>query len=484
MLNSTKRDNWMVWGFWALYSVVFVGIAYKAFTVPITHDEGWTVIQYLDASFWEIMMYPDNWPNNHILNTLLAKFSADIFGVSDWSVRLPNLLFFWVYAYGVYRFLRLLLKDRMLLFIPTATLFILSPYFLDFFGLCRGYGISSALTMLSVSYFATGFVLQKRRHIWFALAFSLVASYANFTVLLYFAASCLMAALYFLLHRKSWLDTFKNWGIQFVVFLSYIALIYVPIYKMKSTDQFEFWTSKGFYEETIFSVIHNSLTDSSLYTNHELFAVLVVVLTVVLWVIGIRTFFKSATLKSSFQSPIVVVGAILLVTVLINLLQTLVLGDPNLNGRTALFLLPIFLSLVACGIAFLPKRNKNWVSIAIGSFLLLVTVQHLGMSYRPNSFKEWRYDEHSEEVIAHLQSLPKEAKVPVLSVDWLYYNSFAFYEKYERDAHWKLAPASDESSIGQDADYCYVPEERVVEMQVSFEIVKSYEGGQTLMRRK
>jgi 4-amino-4-deoxy-L-arabinose transferase-like glycosyltransferase len=109
--NSSVK--WMTWGFWASYGFVFSLICYKSFTVPITHDEAWTVLRYLDESAWDIMMYPDSWPNNHILNTLLAKASAGIFGVHDWSVRLPNLLFYWFFAVGVFRFLKLVCKDRM-----------------------------------------------------------------------------------------------------------------------------------------------------------------------------------------------------------------------------------------------------------------------------------------------------------------------------------------------------------------------------------
>ncbi|XOV68730.1 MAG: hypothetical protein ACFHU9_06025 [Fluviicola sp.] len=461
-----------------------MGVAYKAFTVPITHDEGWTVIQYLDASVWDIMMYPDNWPNNHILNTILAKFSAGIFGVHDWSVRLPNLLFFWVYAFGVFRFLKLVLKDRMLLFVPIATLFVLSPYFLDFFGLCRGYGISSALTMLSISYFTSGYALQKSKHIWMAFACALIASYANFTVLLFFAASCLIAALYFVMYRKSWGETLKNWGIQIGVFVGYVWLIATPILKMKNTNQFEFWTSNGFYEETVFSVIHNSLTDSALYSNHEIFAVLVVVITLILWAVGIWKLFQVKSLKSAFQQPLVIVGTLLFVTVGINLLQTNILGDPNLNGRTALFLLPIFLSFVACGIALFPKGNRNWISIAFGSFLMLVTVQHLGMSYRAESFKEWRYDAHTDEVISYLETNGFNQKGVDISVDWLYFNSFAFYGKYHANSHWVLFPIGPDTSTDLNTEFCYVPEEKVAEMTSLFEVVKTFEGGQTLMRRK
>ena len=477
--------DWIKWGFWAMYTVVFIGIAYKALTVPITHDEGWTVIKYLDKSVWDIMMYPDNWPNNHIFNTLLAKTSAGLFGTSSWSVRLPNLVFFWVYAWGVYRFLKQTFKENKILFLPAATLFVLSPYFLDFFGLCRGYGISSALTMFSLSYFVSGFMTVRRSHIWIALILALIASYANFTVLLYFAAACLIAAFYFLIHRKNWMEVVKFWGMQLALFAAYAWLIYTPILKMKSTNQFEFWTSKGFYEETVFTVIHSSLTDSALYTRQEWFAILVVVLTIALWIWGGWKLLQSRNLAKGFQAPMVITGSVLLLTVLINLLQTSVLGDPNLNGRTALFLLPIFLSLVASGLAQFPSLKYRKLALILGSVLVLITVQHLSVSYRPNSFKEWRYDQYTDEVIAFMDNQSDEKEKPKLRVAWEYQNSFEFHHRYEH-LSWNLQLGNNQMEVdpNTDVDFYYVPEAQVTALQSNFSVVKTFDGGQTLMHRK
>lgn len=429
------------------------------------------------------MMYPDNWPNNHILNTLLAKASSGIFGTHGWSVRLPNLLFFWVFAFGVFRFLKSVFNERQILMLPAAMLFILSTYFLDFFGLCRGYGISSALTMLSLSYFVTGFLFQRQKHVWWALVMALVASYANFTVLIYFAAALGMTGLYVLIYRKNWADFIKKVSVLVLVLGSYAALIYTPIFKMKSTNQFEFWTSKGFYKETIASVIHNSLSDSSLYTRHEWFAVLVVVLTFLLWILGIRKMVMSKSLKTAAKSPLVVVGTVLFLAVLINLVQTNVLGDPNLNGRTALFLLPLFIALVTIGLRLLPLGQKNWITYVIVGGSFLVTIQHWGMSYRSDSFKEWRYDKHTFQVIDIVKD---EQKGATLRVDWIYQNSFEFYVKYEPDASWKLQLGNDSINVNPNAsvDFYYVQEASVGALKKNFEVVETYEEGQVLMRRK
>lgn len=474
-------ERWILRMFWVIYSTVFMLLTMKAFTVPITHDEGWTVIQYVDHSVWDIMMYPDAWPNNHILNTLLAKLSASIFGVHDWSVRLPNLLFFWVYAFGVFRFLKAVFKERMVLFLPAATVFVLSPYFLDFFALCRGYGISSALTMLSVSYFVTGFKRIREAHVWMAFCLALIASYANFTVLVFLASAFGMALLYFILYRKNGLDFIKNATALFVITLGYAVLIYTPIAKMKATNQFEFWTSNGFFEETIFSVIHNSLSDSGVYTRPEWFAVLVVLISLVLWGYVAFRLVLSKFEKSTFASSLAVTAMLLFGCVAVSLVQTTLLGDPNLNGRTALFLLPVFTSLAVTGFLFLPKRRL--LSWGVGGGLILVTFQHVAVSYRSDSFKEWRYDKYTLEVISALE---KQEGRQLLRVDWLYQNSFEFYAKYERSDLWGLQVNNTNLKVDPHAnvDYYYVPKESVGILLDRFEVVKTFAEGQTLMRRK
>jgi hypothetical protein len=337
--------------------------------------------------------------------------------------------------------------------------------------------------MLSVSYFVSGFSLQRQKHIWWAIGLALVASYANFTVLVYFAGAFGMTIIYFLVNRPNWVDFFKKMSLLLLVSLSYVALIYTPIYKMKSTNQFEFWTSKGFYEETVFMVIHNSLTDSSLYTRHEWFAILVVIITLLLWVLGVWKVVQSRWSKAVFRQPLVIVGGILFATVVVNLIQTNLLGDPNLSGRTALFLLPIFSALTVIGLTLIPAVKKGIGAKVLGAFIVLIAVQHLSVSYRSDSFKEWRYDMHTLDVLEYLED--KEGQ-PSLRMDWTFHNSFQFYDKYEPSSNWELKDKAINFSldVDVDVDYYYVPDTSVVHLQSKFEIEKTFDGGQVLMRKK
>ncbi len=468
-------------GFVAVFAALYSVLIFKVFTVPITHDEAWTVINYTKYSTWEIMMYPDAWPNNHILNTLFTKFSCWIFGTHDWSARIPNLLFYIVYAFGVFRFLRVTIQDKMYLFLPAALLFLLSPYFLDFFALSRGYGISSALTMLSLSFFVSGFHHRINKHIWWAVGLALLASYANFTVLVFWAAAVLMAALYFLLFKSSWGECLKRWGILAITSVGYLTLIAQPIYKMRSTDQFEYWTSKGFYDETIFSVVHKSLLDSGVFTRADWVAFGVFLCTIFLWVIALLILFKSRFSKEGFRQPLVIISLVLAFTVSVNLIQTSVLGVPNLNGRTALFLLPIFTALIVSGLRFIPKGKFRGVGPVLAGLIVLIAIQHLTTTVRTDSFKEWKFDASTFVVLDEIES--KDGSKVTLATHWLYNNSFAFYKKYESVPWLELASYDEVIDPASNADYYYLPSEEVHLLEERFQIVSEYQGGAVLMKR-
>ena len=479
--NSTNIPKMQTVGFVIIYTIIFALIVTKAFSLPITHDEAWTV-KYLKYSVWDIMMYPDAWPNNHILNTLLTKFSCSIFGVHDWSVRIPNLLFFPIYSWGVYRFLKHVAGKQLFMFLPAAMLFVISPYFLDFFGLCRGYGISSALTMLSLSFLVTGFMHRNNRHIWYSVLTAIIASYANFTVLMYCLGALSTAGIYFMIHRKNWKACLKYWLVLLVLFGVYVAIIAVPIIKMKSTGQFVHWTSKGFYDETIFWLIQKSLSDSRVFTRPEWISTMVLVTTILFWIFGLILLFRFRLKREAFKQPLIIVGMILLFTVLVNLVQTNVLGDPNLNGRTALFLLPIYTSFMVTALMFVPKGKYKGVGLALAGLIVLVVIQHQTTATRMKSFKEWRYDAHTFEVIDYIKK--DSGGDASLQTYWMYYNSFDFYRRYDQLNWLKMDPYLTEINSNSKADYYYVFEDEVPFLESDYEIVKTFEGGHTLMKRR
>ena len=62
---------------------------YRAVTQSIVHDEALTYQLYLAGPAARIFDLYD--ANHHFLNTLLMKVSVSLFGLSEWSMRLPAL---------------------------------------------------------------------------------------------------------------------------------------------------------------------------------------------------------------------------------------------------------------------------------------------------------------------------------------------------------------------------------------------------------
>src|SRR5947209_6902870 len=77
---------------------------YRAITQSIVHDEALTYQLYLAAPFGE--MFHTYSANHHFLNTLLMYLSVSVFGLSEWSMRLPALAGAALYFAAVYRLAR------------------------------------------------------------------------------------------------------------------------------------------------------------------------------------------------------------------------------------------------------------------------------------------------------------------------------------------------------------------------------------------
>jgi len=215
-----------------LFELFFLLIIYKVFHVPVTHDEVLTATRYPGYGYWELMMYPEPWPNNHILNSLLAKFFVSIFGLHQWVVRLPNVLSFLLYSYAIFRINKTVLTTSSVWFIPASVLFLLNLYLLDFFGLSRGYGISCALCTLSVSFLISAFRDLKKGDGWIAFFAAMLASYANFTALVFWVAvSAMVWACFFIRFRKLGKNLVRPTILMVLFIAGYALLIANPIIK-------------------------------------------------------------------------------------------------------------------------------------------------------------------------------------------------------------------------------------------------------------
>ena len=129
---------------YVISTLIFIGfstfIFYKAFITEITVDEAYSFLNY---SYVENVLNIGI-ANNHLLNSYLVTLFQN-FGYSEIFLRLPNVIFGWIYIALV---INVSLKSKN--YLLSLFLLILNPYVIDFFSISRGYGITTSLIFLSI----------------------------------------------------------------------------------------------------------------------------------------------------------------------------------------------------------------------------------------------------------------------------------------------------------------------------------------------
>lgn len=469
-------------------AVFWTFIVYKAISIPITHDEVPGPTHYCNFSVWKIMMYPDASPNNHILNTLFTKLSMFLFGNGQLAVRLPNILFFGVYFYAAYQISKTLFSKDNLLFFGCLAAFLCNPFLIDFFSLCRGYGISNALMLCSVLFCLQAYLYQKEKLIWWSLLFSLLASYANFTLLVFWSAINIMTFLFFITQyykTKQLPILLRQTGLLALSAIAYAALIYTPIQKMQSTNQFDPWQSNGFFQDTMVSLIENTLYGSKMInTPTKYLAFLVIMIVMVAGAVFMYSWGKHYWQKVS-KTPLFIAFAILSLTAFVNILQTIILKTPNLTGRTALCFYPLFVFLITSIIYHVSNRSllftKVW-SVAV----IILGIIHLDRTVSWDRVREWWYDVNTLQVLKIIQTEANQKNAPIhLKTNWVFYPSFDFYLLTGKSPYLKLGAYDKGIDTINRYDYYYIFDSDYPLLQNQYEIVEKYDGGgRMLLKRK
>lgn len=153
----------------------------RAWLVPFTIDEAISYFKYVSTGLWQ----PDNpnaSANNHILNTALSIWAYKVLGNSEFALRLPNVLAGLLYLLYAFKWTKRIENEWLAL-----TLFVGltgSQFLLEFFGLCRGYGLSMAFSLGAWYHLSTWWCSRKANDLILAVLFVGLASSANLALLL------------------------------------------------------------------------------------------------------------------------------------------------------------------------------------------------------------------------------------------------------------------------------------------------------------
>jgi hypothetical protein len=185
------------WPLCALALGVLVVIAVRIGIQSVTIDEADTYV------YWASGKYHPAWfphSNNHLLNSYLIWLFTRLFGLNNFSLRLPALLGAVLYLSAAYRFC-ISFIEGLALRLPLYGCFILTPFVLDFFVAARGYSL--ALGFYTAAIVAICQLFQERptarRHLLVRLALVSVCMALSFAANFSFAFVIAISLALFLL---------------------------------------------------------------------------------------------------------------------------------------------------------------------------------------------------------------------------------------------------------------------------------------------
>lgn len=439
-LYSSLSFRKIVWG--ALTGIIFLYILTRAFRLGITHDEAlsYTILLGDTGRLWTA--------NNHWLNTLLSWPLAWMSNYAIWALRLPNVLSFLVYAYFVF-LLTGSGKGKWMALLPAWFLLLGNHYFLELFGLFRGYGLALA-GCAGAMYYAKQ-VREKGELKYFRKfqLFALITLYANYA----FLYPVLGMTAILIVHFWAQGNTFQGLRNRFqYLFLFSLPALY-NLHLLKSREELYFGGEIGILQDTLNSVIRYSFQ----FELHPMQSTLLQIALAGLGVIaGLQLFYsKSQSLPSQ-------VGYFCL---LLPIVLHFLVGMKYPMERSVVYI-TLLLGLVSYQWLESPPASKlSLKSIALFLPILVFTLATLyGSWYRMNDryASTWYYDEHNLDALKKIEAMNSRHKEISIGISWVLEPSLNYYKK-QQELDW-LNPVNRNSPHTGGYDFYFVLEEDTAEI--------------------
>lgn len=364
---------------WVFVLALFVYIAVRAYTVPITHDEAYSYL--LVKTNYVVAM--TGTANTHWINSLGMKIGALLLGDAIWQLRLFSVL-----AWLLYGFSAIKVSEKVqnkFLGLGLFICFVANPFLLDFFSLARGYGLASAFTLASI--WKAMETLDKdswELEEWVPVVFlGSLAVFSNYTAF-YFFMALVGSFLLFAIYKKGWrffLPIRINKWLILVVGTGIAAisnLLFIKLY----TGDLEYGSNDGLINSVFGSLVSGSLYAPYLSSNANLITYLVVLLVSVAVSYAVYLLIVKKTL-----TPLVFLTAIVLWMLLFNIVFHLLFGTPYLFSRTTLVFYPCIITIIFLFLNELrlvqPAKQyvAGFIGIAFGCLFLLNFSNHLNVQY-------------------------------------------------------------------------------------------------------
>lgn len=392
--------------------LIFTYTLLRAGLLSITWDESQSYHEYIRNRMVLIDRYDFMSANNHILNTLGGILFTELFGVTEFTLRMPALI---AHALFLIFSAKLVLSfDRRWLTVSAFLILNTNPFLLDFFSLSRGYGISLGLMMVSIYYlFLVHRDGQKKKDLLLTVVFSALATLGNLTLLNYCVVSFGVMSLLVLAEHYhlcgSWGASLKPTinkllfpALFLIVFLAFI----LPIsFDLRAVGALFMGGDQGLWKDTLGTIVPRLLYDFGdsflLQRITKGFILLIIFSASAFLIFKIR--------KREFSKSMLFFSSLLLIFLLI-LLSTVVqhhlLGTLYLIERTVLFL---FVLLMLILVFFLNEfsfgtERRGWILHGIAGVFVVLFLCSMNLKY----VYEWKDDCETKDMLKDLVLLREE----------------------------------------------------------------------------
>ena len=431
--------------------IVLLLNVYRAATQSITTDEAFTYNQFVSKPFGGLLEPYD--ANNHVLNSLLGSLSTGLFGLSEFTLRLPSVAAGALYLFASYRLCLLLFGSGAWAFLTTALL-VTNPFLLDHLSAARGYGMALSFLLLATYHLVRALPDQPPSYLYSAGILCGLAIAANLTSI--FPAGALIVAF-----ASSSYENFRLKGFwdSFIVPAVLVSFVFIIVPSSKAPRSAFYFGAKNL-RQTAGSLADLSFSyrAAGLARLHDAVwpACLVLMLACAI-LLGWHLWVRRLPIPSFF-------AAALLAAVGLVALAHRAASLPYPLTRTALYFIPLSILAATCLLhCFRSFRLVRYGSAALGMLCLSAFARQAETS----SYAEWRFDAGTKRIAQFIRTRNPQ-KPLVLRASWVLEPSLNFYRKLY-SLNWA---AVDRSPVDQPGDlWVLTPDDRDWIGKLKLEIV-------------
>lgn len=231
--------------------VAYVYVILRAYYVPPFCDEVISFFEFIRSGDMQ-PFYARTDANNHVINSALSRVFYLLFGDGIFVLRIANLLAFGLYLSYLFKF-KSFFKNQWVWLAWFAAM-VVPQYFLDFFHLSRGYGLSMAFLMATCYHLISFDKKAGMLHFGLACLWISLAVWSNLSLTLTAALVGLWLAYSWLIKQRSALSVSSH----LVYLLLFAAFFVLPLayavlfgFELKNAGMLYYGADKGFWDKSI-----------------------------------------------------------------------------------------------------------------------------------------------------------------------------------------------------------------------------------------